>query len=88
MSDWLVVQLQLRDRWRYVSLECGTQCVVTVGIPEMLVLCVDNLGTVDVSVYLLQLYWKLYLSPTSICSTAKQLCSLKYSINISEFYLL
>ena len=37
---------------------------------------------------LLSVYWKLYLFPTSICSTAKQLCSLKYSINTSEFYLL
>ena len=56
MSDWLVVQLQLRDWWRYVSMECGAQCVVTIGITKMLVLCVDNLGTMDVSVYLLQLY--------------------------------
>ena len=56
MLDWLVVQLQLRDWWRYVSMECGAQCVVTDGIPEMLVLCVDNLGTMNVSVYLLKLY--------------------------------
>ena len=56
MLDWLVVQLQLRDWLRYVSMECGAQCVVTVGIPEMLGLCVDNLGTMDVSFYLLQLH--------------------------------
>ena len=89
--DWLVVQFQLRDWWRYVSMECGAQYVViTVGIPDILVLYVNNLGTMDVSVYLLQLYlrvcWKLYLFPTSIYSTAKQLCSLKYSINTSVVY--
>ena len=49
MLDWLVVQLQLRDWWRYVSMECGVQCVVTDGISDMLELCVDNLDTVDVS---------------------------------------
>ena len=49
MFDWLVVQLQLRDLWRYVSMERGVLCVVTVGIPEMLELCVDNSGTMDVS---------------------------------------
>ena len=56
MFDWLVVQLQLRDWWRYVSMECGAQYVVTVGLPEMLVLCVDNLGTMEVSFYSLQLH--------------------------------
>ena len=49
MFDWLVVQLQLRDWWRYVSMECGAPCVVTGGISNMLELCVDSLGTVDVS---------------------------------------
>ena len=57
MYDWLVVQLQLRDWWRYVSMECGAQCVVTGGIPEVLVLFVDNSGTMDVSFFLLQLYY-------------------------------
>ena len=53
MFDWLVVQLQLRDWWRCVSMECGAQCVVTLGMPEMLVLCVNNLGTMEVSLYFL-----------------------------------
>ena len=47
--EWLVVQLQLRDWWKYVSMECGVQCVVTDGISEMLELCVNNSGTMDVS---------------------------------------
>ena len=67
MFDWLVVQLQLRDWWRYVTVECGAQCVIIIGMLEMHKWCVDNLGTMEVSCYILKPYLIHYITlPASI----------------------
>ena len=42
MFDWLVVEHQMMDEWRYVSMGLGVQYVLADGTTEMLMLCVDN----------------------------------------------
>ena len=90
MFDWLEDQFKMKDWWRYVSMECGAQCVVIDGIPEKLVLHVDNSGTVDVSLLSTTIFKLLIMAKYSysIYSTAKQLRFLNLSITISELYLL
>lgn len=45
ISDWLMVKVMRRlkvDEWKYVSMEYGAQCVMTIGIPETLQWYVNN----------------------------------------------
>ena len=49
MFDWLVVEHQMMDEWRYVSMGLGVQYVLADGTTEMLMLCVDNWDMMDVS---------------------------------------
>ena len=42
MFDWLVVEHQMMDEWRYVLMGLGVQYVLADGTTEMLMLCVDN----------------------------------------------
>ena len=43
MLDWLMGgYLMPMVEWRYVSMDCGVQCVMTGGMPEMHKWCVDN----------------------------------------------
>ena len=49
---WSVEKHLMREEWRYVWVEGGAQCAMTGGTSEMLKLCVDNSGIMDVSLYL------------------------------------
>ena len=50
---WSMEKHLMMEEWRYVWMESGAQCAMTDGISEMLKLCVDNLGIMDVSLYIL-----------------------------------
>ena len=47
--DWLMVQQLTLDEWRYVSMECGAQYVMTTGMSEMYRWCADNWDMLQVS---------------------------------------
>ena len=49
ISDWLMVQKLTLEEWRYVSMECGVQYVMTTGMLEMHKLCADNWVMLEVS---------------------------------------
>ena len=49
---WSMEKHLMMEEWRYVWMEGGAQCAMTNGISEMLKLCVDNSGIMDVSLYL------------------------------------
>ena len=43
MLDWLTGgYLMPVVEWRYVTMGCGVQCVISGGMPEMHKWCVDN----------------------------------------------
>ena len=49
MLDWLMAKHDKREEWRYVSMECGAQCVLndivgreSSGISGRLGWCADN----------------------------------------------
>ena len=48
ISDWLMVQQLTLEEWRYVSMECGAQYVMTTGMSEMHKLCADNWDITEV----------------------------------------
>ena len=43
----------MMDVWRYVWMGSGAQYVITIGMLEMLKLCVDNFSMMDVNLNLL-----------------------------------
>ena len=47
--DWLMDKIIAMVMWKYASMGCGVQCVVTGGIPKMHKWCVDNWDMMDVS---------------------------------------
>ena len=49
---WSEEKHLMMEEWRYVWMEGGAQCAMTDGTSEMLKLCVDNSGIMDVSLYL------------------------------------
>ena len=58
MLDWLVAKHHMREKWRYVSMDCGAQCVLNsiggrerTGILRRLGWCADNWGMMDVSLF-------------------------------------
>ena len=58
--DWLVVEAFMMEELRFVWGGSGAQYVMTSGTTEMLLWCVDNLATMEVSLSH-QMQLKLYL---------------------------
>ena len=49
---WSEEKHLMMEEWRYVWMEGGAQCAMTDGTSEILKLCVNNSGIMDVSLYL------------------------------------